>query len=318
MSPALVIAIALGIGAGARLDQRPPRRVRPGARRSSRPWARLRSTASLLIELAGAKTVTTDALPAWLLDVPATALVSIGEIDLRPLVVVALLVVADLPARASLSAVRPAPVRDRLQPRRRAGGRLPRPARRVHGVRAVRRPGRPRRVHVPCPVRQHHGRRRSGPRAPGRRRGRGRWRQHLRWRRLGRRGAPRRDADRPAPAEPHPLARRQPVPAGRAPRAADPARGRVRQDHPRQAAGHYIRGRRERDARAAAARRQPASPPRDPRHPAPAADLGRPPAGHPDRGRRLQRGRCPGLPRASRTRSTSSSSASRRRSSSWR
>jgi len=46
-----------------------------------------------LVELSGAKTVTTDALPSWLLDLPATSLVSLGALDIRPLVVLALLIV---------------------------------------------------------------------------------------------------------------------------------------------------------------------------------------------------------------------------------
>jgi rhamnose transport system permease protein len=45
-----------------------------------------------LVELSGAKTVTTDALPAWLLDLPRATLVSFGAIDVRPLVVLAVLV----------------------------------------------------------------------------------------------------------------------------------------------------------------------------------------------------------------------------------
>ena len=45
-----------------------------------------------LVELSGAKTVTTDALPAWLLDLPRVTLLSIGAVDVRPLVVVALVI----------------------------------------------------------------------------------------------------------------------------------------------------------------------------------------------------------------------------------
>jgi rhamnose transport system permease protein len=45
-----------------------------------------------LVELSGAKTVTTDALPGCLLDIPRVSLVAIGELDLRPLVLVAILV----------------------------------------------------------------------------------------------------------------------------------------------------------------------------------------------------------------------------------
>lgn len=46
-----------------------------------------------LVELSGAKTVTTDSLPVWLLDLPQTSLVSLGELDIRPLVVLAVAVV---------------------------------------------------------------------------------------------------------------------------------------------------------------------------------------------------------------------------------
>jgi rhamnose transport system permease protein len=45
-----------------------------------------------LVELSGAKTVTTNALPAWLLDIPRASLVAIGELDLRPLVLVAIVI----------------------------------------------------------------------------------------------------------------------------------------------------------------------------------------------------------------------------------
>ncbi|TMD59251.1 MAG: ABC transporter permease [Chloroflexi bacterium] len=46
-----------------------------------------------LVELSGAKTVTTDSLPAWLLDLPRSSLVSLGDLDIRSLVVVAVAVV---------------------------------------------------------------------------------------------------------------------------------------------------------------------------------------------------------------------------------
>jgi rhamnose transport system permease protein len=45
-----------------------------------------------LVELSGAKTVTTDALPAWLLDLPRATLLSLGAIDVRPLVVLAVVI----------------------------------------------------------------------------------------------------------------------------------------------------------------------------------------------------------------------------------
>src|SRR5439155_2928611 len=46
-----------------------------------------------LVELSGAKTVTTGSLPAWLLDLPRSSLVSLGDLDIRSLVVVAVAVV---------------------------------------------------------------------------------------------------------------------------------------------------------------------------------------------------------------------------------
>ncbi|MGI8703551.1 MAG: ABC transporter permease [Candidatus Limnocylindrales bacterium] len=47
----------------------------------------------VLVELSGARTITTDALPDWLLEVPRTTLLAIGEIDLRLMAAVAILVV---------------------------------------------------------------------------------------------------------------------------------------------------------------------------------------------------------------------------------
>jgi rhamnose transport system permease protein len=46
-----------------------------------------------LVEASGSRTVTTDKLPAWLLDLPRTSLISFGELDIRPLAVVAVLVI---------------------------------------------------------------------------------------------------------------------------------------------------------------------------------------------------------------------------------
>jgi rhamnose transport system permease protein len=46
-----------------------------------------------LVELSGAKTVTTDSLPAWLLDLPRASLVSLGDLDIRSLVMLAVAVV---------------------------------------------------------------------------------------------------------------------------------------------------------------------------------------------------------------------------------
>ena len=46
----------------------------------------------LLVELSGSKTVTTDSLPTWVVDLPRVDLVTIGTLDIRPLVVIALAV----------------------------------------------------------------------------------------------------------------------------------------------------------------------------------------------------------------------------------
>jgi len=44
----------------------------------------------MLVELSGSKTVTTDSLPQWVVELPRANLVSIGDLDIRPLVVIAL------------------------------------------------------------------------------------------------------------------------------------------------------------------------------------------------------------------------------------
>lgn len=46
-----------------------------------------------LVELSGSRTVTTDLLPGWLLDLPRTSLLSFGELDIRPLPVIAIVIV---------------------------------------------------------------------------------------------------------------------------------------------------------------------------------------------------------------------------------
>jgi rhamnose transport system permease protein len=48
---------------------------------------------SVLVEFSGAKTVTTDSLPTWIVDLPRTSLFSIGDFDLRPMVVLAIAIV---------------------------------------------------------------------------------------------------------------------------------------------------------------------------------------------------------------------------------
>ncbi len=47
----------------------------------------------ILIEYSGAKTVTTDSLPAWLVDLPQNALFTIGGLEFRTMVVLAIVVV---------------------------------------------------------------------------------------------------------------------------------------------------------------------------------------------------------------------------------
>jgi rhamnose transport system permease protein len=47
----------------------------------------------ILVELSGAKTVTTDSLPAWLLDLPRLNLISLGGLDIRAMIVLALVIV---------------------------------------------------------------------------------------------------------------------------------------------------------------------------------------------------------------------------------
>ncbi len=48
---------------------------------------------TLLVEYSGAKTVTTESLPGWLVDLPRVVLFSIGELDFRVLTVIAIFVV---------------------------------------------------------------------------------------------------------------------------------------------------------------------------------------------------------------------------------
>ena len=47
----------------------------------------------VLVDLSGAKTVTTDSLPQWLVDLPRLNIAPIGDLDVRPLFVVALVIV---------------------------------------------------------------------------------------------------------------------------------------------------------------------------------------------------------------------------------
>jgi rhamnose transport system permease protein len=47
----------------------------------------------LLVDLSGAKTVTTDSLPQWLIDLPRVNLISVGDVELRALFMLALAIV---------------------------------------------------------------------------------------------------------------------------------------------------------------------------------------------------------------------------------
>ena len=47
----------------------------------------------VLVELAGARTITTDALPEWLLEIPRTTVLALGDLDVRLLAVVGIAVV---------------------------------------------------------------------------------------------------------------------------------------------------------------------------------------------------------------------------------
>ena len=188
LPPLLVIGAVRSVFGGApRRDQRRHRRVRPGPGDRRRRSARSRSSGSLLVELSGSKTVTTESLPD-LARRPAAGQPASrsATLDIRPLVVIALavaivfqLVLRYLPFGRRLFAIG-------SNPERRAARRHAGPARRLPRVRPVRRAGRPRRLHVPVALREHHGRRRPGPRAAGRCRGRRRRRQHLRRRRVDR------------------------------------------------------------------------------------------------------------------------------------
>jgi rhamnose transport system permease protein len=93
LSPAVAIAVAIGLGAalGAVNGLLVAYGRVPAIVTTLGTLALYRVA---LVELSGAKTVTTDALPRWLLDVPARSILSLGAFDIRPLVVLALVIVA--------------------------------------------------------------------------------------------------------------------------------------------------------------------------------------------------------------------------------
>ena len=92
LSPALVVLIAVALGAGmgvingllVTLGRVPSIIVTLGS---------LAIYRGILVELSGAKTVTTDSLPAWLLDLPRLNVVTIGNLDIRAMILLAFAIV---------------------------------------------------------------------------------------------------------------------------------------------------------------------------------------------------------------------------------
>jgi rhamnose transport system permease protein len=92
MPPAIVVLVAVALGAGmgvingllVTLGRVPSIIVTLGS---------LAIYRGILVELSGAKTVTTDSLPAWLLDLPRLNLISLGGLDIRAMIVLALVIV---------------------------------------------------------------------------------------------------------------------------------------------------------------------------------------------------------------------------------
>ena len=103
----------------------------------------------VLVELSGAKTVTTDSLPDWLVDLPRPNLVLDRRLDIRPLVVARARHRRRLPARHALPAFGRRLFAIGSNPDAAQLTGLPVQRDRLHRVRAVRRACRPRRFHVP-------------------------------------------------------------------------------------------------------------------------------------------------------------------------
>jgi len=92
MAPLLVVGIAMALGAAMGMLN--------GALVA---WGRVPSIIvtlgtlaiyrGMLVDFSGAKTVTTDSLPAWLVDLPRLNVVPIGDLDIRAMTVVALAIV---------------------------------------------------------------------------------------------------------------------------------------------------------------------------------------------------------------------------------
>lgn len=89
LSPPVVVALSIGLGA-----------VLGAINGVIVAWGRVPAIVTtlgtlaifrvMLVELSGSKTVTTDSLPQWVVELPQQNLISIGELDIRPLVVIAL------------------------------------------------------------------------------------------------------------------------------------------------------------------------------------------------------------------------------------
>ena len=116
-----------------------------------------------LINHAEAKTITADSLPDWLIELPNSTLVSIGDLDIRTVVAAVVVLILVPPVDAGEPQVGTLGLRGRLEPRRREPGRPAGQPRRPRRVRRLRRACRPGRLHVPQPLRNHH--RRRGSRA---------------------------------------------------------------------------------------------------------------------------------------------------------
>jgi rhamnose transport system permease protein len=93
LSPVLVVAISIGIGAAlGTINGLLVAYGRVPAIVTTLGTLALYRVA--LVELSGAKTVTANGMPGWLLDLPQVTLVSLGSIDIRPLVLLAVGIVA--------------------------------------------------------------------------------------------------------------------------------------------------------------------------------------------------------------------------------
>ena len=92
MSPAILVLIAIALGAGmgvingllVTLGRVPSIIVTLGS---------LAIYRGILVELSGARTVTTDSLPAWLLDLPQLNVVRLGDLDIRAMIALAFIIV---------------------------------------------------------------------------------------------------------------------------------------------------------------------------------------------------------------------------------